>query len=183
MLLGNCECVFKASRTLVTSKHLLGILPQVRSTSLSQGVKWPTPQAVIFWGSTQVFYTDYSLYKFKFLLNTLFHSNTILDRRISVHLSRSGYPSWILNRGGLASSGRILISSIGKSNIIFFYIFFCNKKMFPKFSIFFKMIIWNFQIIWKFFKFFDCSGFYDIFWTFWRFYKLISTFWDFCDFL
>ena len=44
----------------------------------------------------------------------------ILERRSTILLllllcmSRSGYPPWILKRGGLESSGRRLISSIGK---------------------------------------------------------------------
>ena len=65
LVVGNCECVFKASRTLVTSRHLLRILPQVRSSSLSQGVKWLTPQAGIFWWSTQGFLTAYSSEEFE----------------------------------------------------------------------------------------------------------------------
>ena len=46
-------------------------------------------------------------------------------------MSRSGYPPWILKRGGVESSGRRLISSIGKTKRIAF--FFCKKKIFSKF--------------------------------------------------
>ena len=41
--------------------------------------------------------------------------------------SGSYYPPWILKRAGLESSGRRLISSIGKTKRIAF--FFCQKKI------------------------------------------------------
>ena len=46
--------------------------------------------------------------------------------------SRSGYPPWILKRGGLVSSGQRLISSIGKTKGIAFIYFFSAKKNFFK---------------------------------------------------
>ena len=42
-------------------------------------------------------------------------SNPKIDTRISVCVSRSGDPPWILKRGGLERSGRRLISSISKT--------------------------------------------------------------------
>ena len=56
------------------------------------------------------------------------------DFRPSVRpLSRSGDPPCILKRGGLESSGRILISSNGKTKRIAFF-FLGGKQIFSKFS-------------------------------------------------
>ena len=61
-------------------------------------------------------------------------------------VSRSGYPPWILKRGGLESSGQKLISSFGKTKrIAFLYFFFGKKKYFQNFQIFWKKVIfWDF---------------------------------------
>ena len=69
--------------------------------------------------------------------------NPILERRSTVLLllcmSRSGDPPWILKRGGLESSGRRLISLIGKTKRIAFFFFSAKKKnLFKKISIFLK---------------------------------------------
>ena len=42
-------------------------------------------------------------------------------------VSRSGYPPWIQKRAGLESSGRRLISSIGKTKGIAFFVFVENN--------------------------------------------------------
>ena len=74
-------------------------------------------------------------------------SNPKLERRSAVLLllllllllctSRSGDPPWILKRAGLESSGRRLISSIGKSKgIAFFFFFSANIFFFQKKVIF-----------------------------------------------
>ena len=54
--------------------------------------------------------------------------------------SRSYYPPWILKRAGLESSGRRLISSIGKTMGIAFFFFFGNIIFFfkPKTIYFFQ---------------------------------------------
>ena len=67
----------------------------------------------------------------------LFFLNPKLDARISfvrpfVCMSRSYYPPWILKRAGLESSGRRLISSIGKTKIIAFF-FLAKKNIFKNF--------------------------------------------------
>ena len=54
------------------------------------------------------------------------------DFRASVRVSRSGYPPWILKRGGLESSGRIPSSLYWKTKRIAFIYFFRRKKIFFK---------------------------------------------------
>ena len=61
-------------------------------------------------------------------------------------------PPWILKRGGVESSGRRLISSIGKSKRIAFF-FFKEKIYFQNFEIF-----WN-KVIFPDFSRFFFSGF------------------------
>ena len=67
-------------------------------------------------------------------------------------VSRSGYPPWILKRGGLESSGRRLISSIGKiKGLVFFFSFFQGKNIFKSFRFFVKnMIFLRFLEIFRF---------------------------------
>ena len=84
-------------------------------------------------------------------------------------MSRSGYPPWIMKRGGLESSGQRLISSIGKTNRIEF--FSVGKKKLKKkirksdfFKRFFK-IFWNFKF----------------FYHFWRKKMIFGVFVDFCE--
>ena len=76
--------------------------------------------------------------------------------------SRSGYPSWILKRGGLESSGRIVSSWYWKTKrkVFFFLSFFGktkkNKKKINKMKI-------------DFLRFFEIFGFLDHFWHFFVF--------------
>ena len=80
--------------------------------------------------------------------------NPILDTRISFRSSvrtslRLCYPPWILKRGGLESYTPTLISSIGKTKrIAFFLAFFCcwnfqicSKKSFLRFFLHFWIIL------------------------------------------
>ena len=92
---------------------------------------------------------------------------------------------WILKRGGLESSGRRLISSIGNTKRVAF--FFWQKKYFQNFQIFWKKSdflrffqIFEFLTIFGFFGFFN--GFLDFFEIFWIF---LGFFFDFrlCFFL
>ena len=53
-------------------------------------------------------------------------------------VSRSGYPPWILKRAGLESSGRRLISSIGKTKGIAFCFVFSKFFFFLKIFRFFE---------------------------------------------
>ena len=109
-----------------------------------------------------------------------------LERMISVRsfvcMSRSGYPPWILKRGGLESSGRRLISSIGKTKrIAFFYFFFWRKNIFSKFSDFLKKS--------DFFGFFEIFSDFRIFLPFFTIFGFLFFLWilgfflDFLDFL
>ena len=87
-----------------------------------------------------------------------------LERRNPVLLllctSRSGYPPRILKRGGLESSGPILISSNGKTKSIpFFLLFFSSAKQ--KYSDFLKVIVLDFS------RFLDfLTLFFSKFWRF-----------------
>ena len=106
--------------------------------------------------------------------------------------SRSGQPPWILIRGGLESSGRRLISSMGKIKRIAF--FFCKILYFFKMFSFFllkkKYFFFKFFLIFVFFErkkitvhnfFFKC-----IFCVFWIFFWILSIcvvfFFNFLDF-
>ena len=95
----------------------------------------------------------------------------ILDTRIyvclSVCVSRSGYPSWILKRDGLESSVQRLISSIGKTKKIkqkswqrFFLDIF---HIFENNLVFILLTFWTNSI---FFYFFVLYFFYEIFFFF-----------------
>ena len=86
--------------------------------------------------------------------------------RPSVRVSRSGAPPWILKQGGLESSGRRLISSIGKpKGIAFFYPE--KKKWFSEFFFRFSDFLTIFDNFWIFLFFFidflDFSNFFGFF--------------------
>ena len=88
-------------------------------------------------------------------------------------------PPWILKRAGLESSGRRLISSIGKTKIIalYFYFFSGKKKYFQNFQIFWKKVIFlNFS------KFFQIFGFFYPFWKILNFLVFFMDFWIFFGF-
>ena len=92
------------------------------------------------------------------------HSNPISDARILVFLapSHSYYPPWNLKLGGLESSGPRLISSIGKTKRIAFFL--AKKKYFQNFQIFWKKRI--FLDFLRFFEIFDFFWYFPIFWVF-----------------
>ena len=74
----------------------------------------------------------------------------ILDTRISVRLSfrvsRSDHPPWILKGDGLESSGRRLISLIGKTKGIAFF-----PNIFSDFWTFQKVLTFSIFFLWIFF--------------------------------
>ena len=116
------------------------------------------------------------------------------DFRLSVRVSRSGYPPWILKRGGLESSGRIASS---KYWIFWTFLNFCICWNFfwffvGFFGIFFekKVNFWGFSGFLDFltsFNFFYFWGFLWIFWTFldfsWFFGFFLDFFWIILFFL
>ena len=74
-------------------------------------------------------------------------------------VSRSGYPPWILKWSGLESSGRRLISSIGKTKRKGFFL--GQKQYFKNFEIFWKKVFFlDFQILFYLYgQFLDFWGF------------------------
>ena len=112
----------------------------------------------------------------------------ILDKRISgLSPPRSGYPPWILKRGGLESSGRRLISPIGKKKEN--SIFFLRKKNIKKKSFFFvKSHFFDFLVFldcfdhFQFFWFWGFNGFFGFFWILLIFLRLFFGYFDFCYF-
>ena len=95
-------------------------------------------------------------------------------------LWRSGYPPWNLKQGGLKSSCWRLISSIGKTKIIAFFLQEKKKKLFKIFWYFEKkMICWNFLICFMILRFF-LTIFFLNFLDFWYFFMyFLDSFWFF----
>ena len=99
-------------------------------------------------------------------------------------LSRSGYPPWILKQAGLESSGRRLISSIGKTKKNAFFCFWQKKKYFQNFQIFWNIVIFSdFRIVWPFLTIFGFFGFFYEFLNFFGYFGFFWIFWIFLDFL
>ena len=96
-------------------------------------------------------------------------------------MSRSGYPPWILNRGGLESSGQRPISSIGKTKRIAYYLFFGKKHIFKifwflkksDFSWFFSDFLTIFDVFILFLGFF--FGFFGFLLDFFKFFWFFAT--------
>ena len=110
-------------------------------------------------------------YKYTSASQNTLSINPILDTRIFVQtpcVMLRG-PPWILKRAGLESSGQRLISSIGKTKRIEFFLFLLKK------SVYFQILEIFYFILFFFFNFFSCilvffweflCGSFRIFWIF-----------------